>query len=61
MLAVVFETVQVLVTLAAHLAAIWLLFLHANRTWVWDAGSGVHNAESAIGVLLELLVLVTML
>ena len=32
---VVFEAVEILVSLAAHFAAVWLLFLHAEGTGIW--------------------------
>lgn len=40
-LAVVLETVQVLVALAADLAAVWLLFLHADSSGVRNRGGRV--------------------
>lgn len=61
MLSVVLEAVQVLVALPAHLAAIWLLFLHADGARVGDRRRRVDDRESAVGVLLQLLILVTVL
>lgn len=61
MLTVVFETVEVLVALAAHLTAIGFLFLHADGSRIWDRGCRINNGIGAVWVLLELLVLVTML
>jgi hypothetical protein len=40
---VIFEAVQVLIPLAAHLAAIWLFFLHAQGTWIWCRCFGVDD------------------
>ena len=60
-LAVVLETVQVLVSLAADLAAVGLLFLHADCAGVRDRSRRVDDREGAVRILLELLVLMTML
>jgi hypothetical protein len=59
--AVVLETVEVLVAFAAYFTAIWLLLLHADSAGVGYGCEGVDDGESAVVVLLELLVLVTML
>lgn len=61
MLAVVFETVQVLVAFAADLTAVRLLLLHTNGTGIGNGCGGVYNGECTIGVLLELLILMTVL
>jgi hypothetical protein len=61
MRSVVFQTVQVLVALAAHFAAIRLLLLHADGSGIRDRSQRVDNRESAVFVLLQLLVLVTVL
>jgi hypothetical protein len=52
----IFETVQVLIPLAAHLAAKGLLFFHAQGSRVRGARLGVDDGESAIPVLMQLLV-----
>lgn len=61
MLTVVFQSVQVLVTLATDLAAVWLLFLHTDGTWIWNRGGRVNDRKGTVRVLLKLLVLVTVL
>lgn len=58
---VVLETVEVLISLAAHLASIWLLLLHPDGTGIGYRGEGVDDGECSVLVLLELLVLVTVL
>lgn len=55
----VFETVEVLVTLAADLTLIWLLLFHAESAWVGRRGFRVDDGESAIAILMQLLGLVT--
>ena len=60
-MAVVLETVQVLVAFTTDLTAVGLLLLHADGTRVGDGCGGIYNGESAVGILLELLVLMTML
>jgi len=59
--AVVLETVEVLVSLAANLTAVWLLFLHADSSRVGNGCERVDNRKGTVVVLLELLVLVTVL
>lgn len=61
MLAVVLQTIEVLVALETRIAAVWLLLFHADGAGVWDRCGGVDNGEGAVRVLLELLVLVTVL
>ena len=61
MLTVVLEAVEVLVPLATNLAAIWLLLLHTNSARVWYGCSRVDYGKGTIGVLLQLLILVTVL
>ena len=61
MLAVVLETVQVLVAFAADLAAVGLLLLHTNSARVGNGCGGIYDREGAVGILLKLLVLMTML
>jgi len=60
-LAMVFESVEILVALATHLAAIRLLLLHADGARVGNASSRIYYREGTIRVLLELLILMTML
>ena len=57
----VFETVEILVPLAAHLAAIWLLLLHADGTRIGYRGKRVHDGEGTVVVLFQLLVLMAVL
>jgi len=59
--AMVLETVEVLVPLSAHLAAIRLLFLHADGAGIGYGSQRVDDREGAILVLLQLLVLVAVL
>jgi len=59
--AVVFETVEVLVSLATYFATVRLLLLHADGAGVWNGRQRIDNREGTVVVLLELLVLVTML
>lgn len=58
---VVLEPVEVLVALATHLASVRLLLLHADSAGVWYRGKRVDDGESAVLVLLQLLVLVAVL
>jgi hypothetical protein len=58
---VVLEPIKVLVTLAANLTAIRLLLFHSDSSRVWDGCQRIDYRESAVVVLLELLVLVAML
>jgi hypothetical protein len=58
---VVLETIQILVPLAAHLASVRLLLLHANCAGVGNGGQWVDYRESTVLVLLELLILVAVL
>lgn len=57
---VVFEAVEVLVSLVAHVAFIWLLLLHAYRARIWLVVIRIQDGECAIPVLLQPLVLVSM-
>lgn len=59
--AVVLQAVQILVALAADFAAVWLLFLHADSTWVGNRSDGIDDGECAVVVGLEFLILVAML
>jgi len=61
MLTVVLETVEVLVSFATDLTPIWLLFLHADGSGVWNGCGWVDDGKGAVGILLELLILVAML
>ena len=61
MLAMVFETVKVLVALATNLTTIRLLFLHAHGARVWDRRGRINDAKASIRIFLELLILVAML
>lgn len=55
----VFETVEVLVSLAACFAIEWLLLLHAESPRIWRTGFGINDGECAVAVLVQLLRLVT--
>jgi hypothetical protein len=56
----IFEAVEVLVSLIADLTRVGLLFLHAKSTRVWYTRVWVDNGESAVLVLVQLLVRVSM-
>ena len=58
--AYVFETIQVLVPLPTGLAVEGLFLLHAKCTGIRRTRFGVHDRESAVSVLVQLLGLVTM-
>lgn len=57
----VFEPVEVLVTLATNLASVWLFFLHAKCSGVWCGCLWVDNRKRAIRIVVQLLVVVAML
>lgn len=61
MLPVVFEAIEVLVSLSADFASIRLFLLHPDCTRVRNAGDWIDDRECAVFVFLELLVLVAML
>lgn len=56
----VFQAVQILVTLATNVALIWLLLLHAECAGIGRRCLGIHNGESPIAILMELLSLMSM-
>jgi hypothetical protein len=58
---VVFEAVQVLVPLAADLAAIRFLLLHAEGTRVRSRCFWVNDGECTISIIMQLLIVVAML
>jgi len=60
-LTVVLETVQVFVALATNFAAVGLLLLHADGPRVGNRGCRVNDGKGAVGVLLELLILMAVL
>jgi len=47
---VVFEAVEILVSLATRLAIEWLLLFHAQSPRVWSTGLWVDNGESTVSV-----------
>ncbi len=49
---VVFETVQVLVSLAADVALVRLLLLHAKGSRIRSGGLGVDDRECSVAVLM---------
>lgn len=57
----VFEAVEILVTFATDFASVGLLLFHADGSRIGDGCGGINNGKGTIGILLELLVLVTML
>jgi hypothetical protein len=58
---VVFETVEILVALAAHLTSVGFLFLHSDCARVWDRRQRVYYRKRPVFVLFQLLILMTML
>jgi hypothetical protein len=46
----IFETVQVLVSLATNFALVGFLLLHAHCSWVWSRCLGVDNGEGTIAI-----------
>ena len=58
---VVFEAVEVLVALAADVAAVGLFLFHAQGAGVGGRGFGVDDGEGAVGVFVQLLVVVAVL
>ena len=59
--AMILQSVEVLVALAARLALVGLIFLHAERAGVGGAGRRVNDRVGAVDVFLELLRLMTIL
>ena len=57
----IFETVEILVALAAHFAAVRLLFLHSQSAGIRRRGLGVDDRKGAVGIVVQLLVVVTVL
>ena len=48
----IFESVQVLVSLTADLALVWLLLLHAERAWVWRRCLRIDDRKGTVTVLM---------
>ena len=57
----VFQAIQIFVSLLADVAFIWFFLLHALRSRVWRLRVWVNNGESAIGIIVQSLVVVTVL
>ena len=57
----VFEAVEILVALAAHLASVGLLFLHSDCARIWNRSQWVYYRKRPVLILFELLILMTML
>lgn len=57
----IFEPVEVLVSLSAHLAPIGLFLFHSDSAWVRLRSVGINDGESAVTILLQLLGGVTVL
>ena len=57
----VFEPVEVFVTFAANFALVRLLLFHAQGAWVGGKGGRIDNGEGAVGVLVQLLVIMSVL
>lgn len=58
---VVLQAVQILVSLLADFAFVWLLLLHTHGAWVWCRCLRIDNRESAVCIIVEPLVVVAML
>lgn len=58
---VVFEAVEVLVAFAADVAAVGFFLFHAEGAGVRGGGFGVDDREGAVGVFVQLLVVVAVL
>lgn len=61
MRSVIFETIQILVSLATVFASVGFLFLHANGTRIRCGGFGVENGKCPVGIVVKLLIGVAML
>ena len=57
----VFETVEVLVAFPTGIAAIWLMFFHAQSTRIGVMGFGIDDRKGAVIVVFEGLGIVPML
>lgn len=57
----IFQTVQILVSLLAHFALVWFLLLHTLCAGVGCLSIGIHNRECAVTILVQSLVVVTVL
>ena len=57
----IFETVEILVSLAAKLASIRFVFFHAKGAGVGGQGLGINDGEGAVFVCGKLLRIVAML
>lgn len=55
---VVLETVEVLVSLVAYVAFVWLILLHTHSSGIRLIIVRIKDRESAVSVLLQSLVLV---
>jgi len=56
----ILETVEVLVSLVAHIALVRFFLLHTDCAWVWLIIVRVQYRESTVSIFLQSLVLVTM-
>lgn len=57
----IFEAVQILVSLTTVFTSVRLLFLHADSTRIGCGGFGVEYRERPVGVVVKLLIGVAML
>src|ERR1700761_6107477 len=60
-LPVILEAIQVLVSLAAYLASVWLLLFHSDRSRIRHRSDRIDDGEGAVFVLDQFLVAVAML
>ena len=56
----IFETVQILIAFTTNIALVRLLLFHTKGSRVWRGSLWVHDRESSITVLMQLLSLMTM-
>ena len=58
---VILEAVEILVSLLAYLALVWLFLFHAHDSRIWCLGIGVDNRVGAIPIVMKTLVVVSVL
>jgi hypothetical protein len=58
---VIFEAVQILVTFAADLAFVWLLFFHSEGSGIRRGGFGIDNRKCPISIVVKALIIVAVL
>ena len=56
----IFEAVQIFIPLSADFTFVGLLLLHAKSTRIWCVRVRIDNGEGPIGIIVELLCLMSM-